>query len=55
MERKIKKEPALAMEVEGFGGSTKIDLFPSARPDTDEEDLVAASGVKDVVKELWVF
>ncbi|KAJ2913776.1 hypothetical protein MD484_g6635, partial [Candolleomyces efflorescens] len=55
VDRKIKKEPALAMEVEGFGGSAKIDLFPSTRPETDEVDLVAASGVNDVVKELWVF
>ncbi|RXW24236.1 hypothetical protein EST38_g1601 [Candolleomyces aberdarensis] len=53
VDRKIRKEPALAMEVEGLGGNTKIDLFPSERPETDE-DLVA-SGTKDVVKELWVF
>ena len=45
----------MAMEVEGFGGGAKIDLFPSTRPETDEVDLVAASGVKDVVRELWVF
>ncbi|KAJ2925280.1 hypothetical protein H1R20_g11839, partial [Candolleomyces eurysporus] len=53
VDRKIKKEPALAMEVEGFGGNAKLDLFPSERPETDE-DLVA-SGTKDIVKELWVF
>ena len=52
MNRKIKKEPALAIQ-DGQTGK-KLDLFPSAKEGgkAEEEDGVTQ---QDVVNELWVF
>ncbi|TEB11089.1 hypothetical protein FA13DRAFT_1806178 [Coprinellus micaceus] len=49
--RKIKREPALAME-EGRTG--KLDFFP-AKPLVQEGETEQPAVQMDVVNELWVF
>ena len=48
--RKIRKEPALAMEIGQMG-----DLFPVSAGECSRIEIEEAVGEKDVVNDLWDF